>query len=177
MANPNPFLWWLPGAGDAGKPAASLPDVHDKPGHLIRRAQQIAVAIFIEECGEHDLTPVQYAALVAIRDNPGIDATRIAGMIAFDRTTISGVMERLESKGLTRRQANAADRRMKLVEITTAGKALLKAVEPKVERAQKRILAPLGEDEQAMLMGLLTKLVALNNDASRAPKKAAEAAD
>ena len=45
-----------------------LQDLHAMPGHLIRRAQQIAVAIFMEECAEFDLTPVQYAALVAIRE-------------------------------------------------------------------------------------------------------------
>jgi len=51
-----------------------LQDLYSKPGHLIRRAQQIAVAIFMEECANFDLTPVQYAALVAIRENPGTDA-------------------------------------------------------------------------------------------------------
>jgi hypothetical protein len=43
-----------------------LEELHRQPGHLIRRAQQIAVAIFIEECAAFDLTPVQYASMVAI---------------------------------------------------------------------------------------------------------------
>lgn len=166
----------------ASKPApaapmaeATLPHVHEKPGHLIRRAQQIAVAIFLEECAAFDLTPVQYAALVAVRDNPGIDATRIAGMVAFDRTTVSGVLERLESKGLIARTANEADRRAKLLEATSAGKKILKKAEPTVEAAQQRILAPLNGREQIELMRLLTKLVDLNNDASRAPMRVAEA--
>ena len=176
MASTNPFLWWLPqGGGDEARgKAPPLPDVHAKPGHLIRRAQQIAVAIFLEECAAEDLTPVQYAALIAIRDNPGIDATRVSGLIAFDRTTISGVMERLEAKGLVKRQTNAADKRAKVVDITAEGKKLLKKVEPKVERAQQRILAPLSTEEQRALMGLLSKLVDLNNEASRAPKKVAD---
>lgn len=176
----NPFLWWLPdsdtGSSKATIDAASLPEVHDKPGHLIRRAQQIAVAIFLEECGAHDITPVQYAALAAVKSNPGIDATRIAGMIAFDRTTISGVLERLESKGLIARTANAADRRAKLLEATAAGKTLLKKVEPAIQAAQERILAPLDTKEREQLLLLLAKLVHLNNDSSRAPRRVAESA-
>src|SRR5436309_1932728 len=61
----------------------SMQDVYRAPGHLFRRMQQIAVAIFMEECGAAlDLTPVQFAALVAIRDYPDIDATRLSALIA-----------------------------------------------------------------------------------------------
>src|SRR5258708_32378081 len=72
--------------------------VYTKPGYLFRRMQQIAVSIFVEECSAHDLTPVQYAALVAIRAHPGIDATRLSALIAFDRSTLGSVIERLEAK-------------------------------------------------------------------------------
>lgn len=69
------------------------------PGHLIRRAQQVSIAIFAEECAGLDLTSVQYAALSAIGAHPGVDATRLSTLIAFDRSTIGDVLERLESKG------------------------------------------------------------------------------
>lgn len=173
MANSNPFLWWLPTADAAKTTRASdpVPDGPSDPGHLIRRAQQIAVAIFLEECVAFDLTPVQYAALMAIRDNPGIDATRIAGMIAFDRTTVSGVMERLQAKGWVTRAASKDDRRIKVVTMTAKGRKLLTNVEPLVAKAQLRILAPLDAEERTALMSLLGKLVNLNNSASRAPQR------
>ena len=63
-------------------------DLHSKPGHLIRRAHQISSALFAEECDGFDLTSVQYAALVAIRTHPGLDATRLSGLIAFDRSKL-----------------------------------------------------------------------------------------
>ena len=68
--------------------------VYTKPGYLFRRMQQIAVAIFVEESKAYDLTPVQYAALVAIQTHPGIDATRLSAVIAFDRSTL-GIDARL----------------------------------------------------------------------------------
>lgn len=146
-----------------------LKDLHAMPGHLIRRAQQIAVAIFMEECAEFDLTPVQYAALVAIRENPGVDATRLSALIAFDRSTLGNVLERLEARKLVERYAALQDKRIKVLKLTAAGASLLKRAGAAVRRAQERILAPLPSDQQAKLMALLGKLVDLNNEASRAP--------
>jgi DNA-binding MarR family transcriptional regulator len=148
-----------------------LKDLHAKPGHLIRRAQQIAVAIFMDECSAYDLTPVQYAALVAIRENPGIDATRLSAMIAFDRSTLGNVLERLESRDLVTRYATPEDKRIKLLKISGAGSALIARAEAAVLRAQDRILAPLKPDDKIKLMELLDQLVEQNNDASRVPQK------
>src|ERR1700740_3312947 len=72
--------------------------VYTAPGYLFRRMQQIAVALFVEECKAFDLTPVQYASLVAIHTHPGIDATRLSAVIAFDRSTLGSVIERLAAK-------------------------------------------------------------------------------
>ena len=82
--------------------------VYEKPGHLIRRLQQAAVAIFHKEVGElgYDLTPVQYAALDKTQANPGIDQMTLAGLIAYDRATITGVIDRLVQKGLMVREVN-----------------------------------------------------------------------
>lgn len=152
----------------------SMEEIYGKPGHLIRRAQQIAVAIFMEECAELDLTPVQYAALVAVREHPGIDATRLAAMIAFDRSTIGSVIERLEAKGWIVRAGSAEDKRVKLLSITPDGKRLLKRAIAGVERAQARMLKPLAPQDRGRLLALLDALVEGNNDASRAPQRAIE---
>lgn len=155
------------------RPDAPRPDtmdaVYTKPGYLFRRMQQIAVSIFLEECREFDLTPVQYAALVAIRAHPGIDATRLSAVIAYDRSTLGSVVERLEAKEWVRRAASAGDKRVKLLTLTPAGAALLRQVEDAVERAQARMLAPLKAADRSTLMALLSQLVDLNNEASRVP--------
>jgi hypothetical protein len=68
-----------------------LSDQREKPGHLARRFQQIAVAVFLHEMAKigSELTPVQYSALAAVTDNPGIDQVTLAGLIAYDRATIA----------------------------------------------------------------------------------------
>jgi len=158
------------------KPAALTMDaVYTKPGYLFRRMQQIAVAIFMEECRAFDLTPVQYAALVAIRTHPGIDATRLSAVIAFDRSTLGSVIERIEAKGLIERKPSPDDRRIKLLYLTRSGAALLREIVPAVDRAQTRMLEPLRPAERKTLMALLSQLVDLSNESSRVPLRAEDA--
>jgi DNA-binding MarR family transcriptional regulator len=149
--------------------------VYTAPGYLFRRMQQIAVSIFIEECKAHDLTPVQYAALIAIYTHPGIDATRLSAVIAFDRSTLGNVIERLEAKALVERKPSREDKRIKLLYLTRCGAALLREIMPSVDRAQARMLQPLKATDRKMLMALLTQLVDLNNEASRVPLRAEDA--
>jgi MarR family transcriptional regulator, lower aerobic nicotinate degradation pathway regulator len=149
--------------------------VYAKPGYLFRRMQQIAVAIFVEECKAHDLTPVQYAALVAIQNHPGIDATRLSAVIAFDRSTLGNVIERLETKRYISRKSAREDKRVKLLYLTKSGATLLRKIIPSVERAQARMLQPLKAADRKTLMALLSQLVDLNNEASRVPLRAEDA--
>src|ERR1700716_792816 len=102
--------------------------VYTAPGYLFRRMQQIAVAIFVEECRAFDLTPVQYASLIAIHTHPGIDATRLSAVIAFDRSTLGNVIERLESKAMIERKPSRADKRVKLLYLTRSGAAQLREI-------------------------------------------------
>lgn len=127
------------------------------PGHLIRRMHQLATAYFAEECGA-DLTAVQYAALAAIDAHPGVDATRLSEIIYFDRSTIGDVLDRIEAKGWIVRESTASDRRLKLLSISPAGRAVLKQVEPAIRRIQGRLLAPLTEAEGRNVVRLLAKM-------------------
>jgi DNA-binding MarR family transcriptional regulator len=148
-----------------------MTDNNARPGHLARRFQQIAVAIFHAEVGEagYDLTPVQYAALTTIRTHPGIDQATLAGLIAYDRTTITGVVDRLAQKGLLVRQTNSKDRRVRELRITDEGGQILGSIEPAVEAAQRIMLRGLTADEADEFLRLLRKAIAAGNELSRAP--------
>jgi DNA-binding MarR family transcriptional regulator len=146
-------------------------DTLDMPGHLARRFQQIAVAVFLAEIEQagFDLTPVQYAALAAISANPGIDQITLAGLIAYDRTTITGVVDRLVQKGLVVRQTPSRDRRARELKMTDEGRKVLRKITPAVESAQRTMLRGLSDAEAAELMRLLQKAIAAGNELSRAP--------
>ncbi|MCK1409562.1 MarR family transcriptional regulator [Bradyrhizobium sp. 76] len=156
-------------------PPITIDAVYAAPGYLFRRMQQIAVSIFMEECKAFDLTPVQYAALIAIHTHPGIDATRLSAVIAFDRSTLGSVIERLQAKDFVERRPAPEDKRIKLLYLTKSGAAILRDIVPAVERAQARMLEPLKPADRKALMGLLVQLVDLNNEASRVPLRAEDA--
>jgi DNA-binding MarR family transcriptional regulator len=146
----------------------------DMPGHLIRRLQQIAFALFLNEAKAFDFTPVQYAALYAINNDPGIDQTALCNAVALDRSTIGDVVGRLEKKRLITRRSGAADRRTKSLHATAAGRRLLAHIDPAVAATQRLILAPLKPGERTAFMRMLNHLVHLNNEHSRAPLRPKE---
>ena len=130
-------------------------------GHVIRRLHQMSTHVFLcrmRDAG-FDLTPVQFAALHVIRQDPGIDQATIAAKIAYDRATIGGVIDRLEQKNLLERKVSRHDRRAREVELTPAGERLLDAVGPIIEDLQRDILPGLSNDERAMLISLGRKAI------------------
>jgi DNA-binding MarR family transcriptional regulator len=134
-------------------------DLEHAPGHLIRRAHQRSVAIFMEEAAEFDITPVQFAILNALIERPGEDQITLAGRVAFDAATSGSVIGRLEAKGLIRREADAADKRRKLLWVTPQGELVAQQMKRTVRRVQTRIVDALDSHEREQLIALLRKLV------------------
>ena len=132
----------------------------DAPGHLIRRAQQLAVSIFMEETAGFEVTPVQFAILNALIDDPGEDQITLSGRVAFDPATFGSVIGRLEAKGWVKRQADPLDKRRKLLWTTAEGEKVALQMKRAVSRAQQRIVSPLTPDERVQFAALLGKLVA-----------------
>lgn len=130
------------------------------PAHLIRRAHQLSASIFMEEATDFGVTPVQFAMLNALMDDPGLDQVSLASRVAFDAATSGSVIGRLESKGWIRREADEQDRRRKRLWITPEGQAVAQQMKRAAQNTQNRLLAPLAEPEREQLVQLLAKLVA-----------------
>jgi len=131
----------------------------EAPGHQIRRAHQLSVAIFMEETASFDVTPVQFAILNALMDDPGEDQTTLAGRVAFDAATSGSVISRLETKGWVRREADPVDKRRKLLWVTPDGEKVALDMKRAVNRVQSRLLDPLTKPEREQFSALLGKLI------------------
>ncbi len=147
----------------------AVAEMHMMPGHLLRRMHQASQAIFDGEMARrgHDITPVQYAALSVISERPGLDQATLATAIAFDRATTGGVIDRLESKGLVRREVDRADRRARRLYIEKAGEELFRTVTPFVRDVQDRMLQGLDPAERKSLLALLEKALDAVGEISR----------
>lgn len=146
-------------------------EIYNMAGHLIRRLNQVTASVFqmrMHELG-FDLTPVQFAALSAINANPGIDQATLAGVIAYDRATITGVLDRLVAKGLVVRQVSARDRRLREINLTDTGERVLAETIPTARALQDEILCGLSPEERQTFLALARKAADAANLLSRAP--------
>lgn len=130
-----------------------------EPGHLIRRAHQLAVFTFHETHGRQ-ITPVQYAILRALQDTPGVDQVTLADKVALDTSTTADIATRLEAKGWIVREL--LPRRQRALSLTPEGEAVLAHMLPRVVPMYRQLLHPLARDEQVEFLRLLSKLVLLN---------------
>lgn len=135
----------------------------DMAGHLIRRLHQQSTQVFAQrtQAAGFDLTPVQFAALEAIHAHPGTDQAGVAELIAYDRATIGGVIERLAQKGWVKRVVSERDRRARELSLTDEGLQIREALLPVVQDLQRDILEPLNAAERAQFLALARRAVRL----------------
>jgi DNA-binding MarR family transcriptional regulator len=138
-------------------------------GFLIRRCHQVAIGLFLEETAGRNLTPAQFTALGFIAAEPGMDQTRLTDRSALDRSSVTKCVERLEAGGMIGRDIHKNDRRLRRLHATAEGLALLEVAKGAVQRANHRLLAPLGEEKARLFLTMLGEIAAANNLTSRVP--------
>jgi DNA-binding MarR family transcriptional regulator len=154
----------MPSGTVRARPAPRLVDTLDlrrTPGHLLRRAQQRAVDLFVQAVGENGLRPPQFAALVTVHQNPGLNQTHLVDKTGIDRSTVADMIERLAARGYIARKRDAADQRVNTLWITPAGIAALESCVAAALSAQEAILAPVPPEKRAALLEALALLAEL----------------
>lgn len=152
------------------KPSVEAPKdlLFERPGFLIRRLNQIHFAIFLDECKDFNITPVQYGMLTALSVSPGLDQKALGHELGLDRTNTADVLKRLEERGLVKRRQSTEDGRVKHAFNTAKGEKITKAMYSSMQAAQQKLLEPLNETEREQFMRLLIKLVDGSNELGRA---------
>ena len=140
--------------------AAAEPYVLEQQvGHLLRRAHQRATAVFQSQMDPLGLTPTQYAALVKIGEVGEISQNHLGRLTAMDPATSQGVIRRLQAHGLIALRPDPGDRRRTLLSLNEAGTRLVPAAVARGRAITRATLAPLAEDEQAVFLALLKRLI------------------
>lgn len=145
-------------------------DLYDQPGHLLRRAHQIALAVYEEHVGS-TATPREYAVLRMVHERPGIDQVGLAGLIGVDTSSTALTAAKLAERGMLKRVVSATDRRLLSLTITAKGEQLLEATVDGVHKMREKLLSSLPEGDRELFLDMLRRFVHLNNQESRAPMK------
>ncbi|WP_319824909.1 MarR family winged helix-turn-helix transcriptional regulator [Thalassovita sp.] len=137
-----------------------MAEFHNMPGHLFRRAHQVASALFHQHMTSEgiDITPFQFAALSAINLKPGLDQASVAAWTACDRATIGGVLDRLVEKGYVIRTVSPTDRRARVLHLTDSGRETLARVNQIALTIQDEITRGLDAEERNTLVRLLKRV-------------------
>ena len=126
---------------------------------LTRRLQQICQSMVADALEDADLVQLEYALLVFLDDVPGISQQSLSEALGIDRNNVSLIVDKLEARGLLKRMVNGADRRARELTITSEGRKLWRSCQPRIRRANDRILTVLKADEKELFLDLLVRVV------------------
>jgi len=129
------------------------------PLHLLHRAGQCAAEMFQLELGADDLTPRQYAVLLTVGQNEGLNQTRLVELTGIDRSTLADIVRRMLKKGLLQRRRTRDDARAYSVKLTEQGTRILKVYDPHARRVDERILSSLPNAQRDRFLQDLNAIV------------------
>ncbi len=125
---------------------------------VLTKAQRNIHQLFKAELAPFGVTPGQYGVLRCLWDENAQTAKKLADRLALDGSTITGILDRMEQKGLIEKQTDPKDRRAMQVMLTAKGKKLQKPVSEAIETANRRALVKLDQQEAEFLKNVLEEI-------------------
>jgi DNA-binding MarR family transcriptional regulator len=152
----------------AGRLAAAC--LHEVIGYQIAQASIATLAVYQRAAGATlELRPVEYTMLVLVNENPGSTAARLARALAASAPNITMWLEKLQRRGLVRREASETDRRSQHLYVTDKGRKLAEEATRRVIEAERHAFSHLSVGERAILVELLRKLALRRGVTTAAP--------
>ena len=128
--------------------------------YLLTGAQHAVFQYMKKNLSQFDITPIQYGVLGCIWEFDMHNPKEIAAHLGVENSTISGILERMENKGLIRRMIDSTDRRFIHIELTDLSKSLEVPVRTVVTEVDNSVLAQFSEDEINTLKDMLRRIYA-----------------
>jgi len=146
-----------------------IADLLEKPGHLIRRAHQVSVAMFEARSGAYNITAPQHVVMTALFKHAHVDQVSLAAMIGLDKVTTGNIVSRLQKRGLIVRRRSPSDGRAHELMLSEAGTRMLMEMQHLVKDYHEELLGNLTKAERAKLVKLLRRMIGVEP-----PQRAAE---
>jgi DNA-binding MarR family transcriptional regulator len=128
--------------------------------HLLHRADQCTAEAFMLALAHRDLTPRQFAVLVAVAARESATQTTITDDTGIDRSTMVDVVRRLMKRGLLQRRRSRSDARAYIVRLTDEGRRVVQAAGPEAVQVDKAIMTALAPEERDVFVEALGRVVA-----------------
>jgi DNA-binding MarR family transcriptional regulator len=132
-------------------------DIEKSIGFLLSKGYQRAWGLLREEIEPYDLTPPQFGLLAFLWQQDGLTQVELSEKGQIDRTTIGGLIDRLEKTGMVERRPHPQDRRAYKIHMTERGKEM----EGPLSECARRALAKLTSGLNAQEVSELTRMLGI----------------
>jgi MarR family transcriptional regulator, transcriptional regulator for hemolysin len=132
-------------------PSSPTFDKEKSIGFLVHEVARLFRRRFEDEARTHNVTLPQWRALIEIHKNEGISQVSLAGCIDTDPMTLSGILDRLEKRGLIERYPDPNDSRAKLARLTDEGSSLVSTARQLGRELYENALGGLSQTERDRL--------------------------
>lgn len=122
-------------------------DIEKSLGFLLAKVYQRTFATFKAELEPYELTPPQFGILRFLWQEDGMSQVELSEKCQVDRTTLGGLIDRLERNGLVERRRHPSDRRVHRIILTPKGKELESPLLECSQRALEKLTIGLSENE------------------------------
>ena len=134
-------------------------NIEDNLGFLISKTHQAFREQFKEQLNTFHLTPPQFSTLAFLWKEDGMSQAQLGSKLQIDRTTMSGILDRLEKQDLILRETSSEDRRLFLIYLTPHGKKLFPVIEGIAEQGTQTLTSTLSAEERELLASLLKRIL------------------
>jgi MarR family transcriptional regulator, organic hydroperoxide resistance regulator len=129
-------------------------------GYRIKLLSQLLARKFTERLEPFGLTPFHWVVLCCLWEEDGLPTSSIGEKLQQVGGTLTGVLDRMEERGLIRRERDARDRRIWRIWLTDAGKELETVLPPIAVEIREQAMNGISFDEREQFSQILTKAIA-----------------
>jgi DNA-binding MarR family transcriptional regulator len=144
-------------AAEAEAAEVKLGAMRDFIGFNLRLAQDASFRAFARESGQKGMRPGRFAAMMVLRENPGITQSALGRAIARDKSSVTPLLQDLQRRGYVTRKPSRVDRRSVTLTLTGAGEAVLRDLMLHA-REHDRKLDEIAGDAKADFVALLRRI-------------------
>ena len=126
--------------------------------HLLKRAVQYSVHLYMDEVGKSGLTHRQFTELSAVDSFEGKSQTELVKVTGIDRSTLADLVSRLMAQGYLQRKRSKEDARTNAVRLTPLGKKMLKSSQVGADDIDRKLLAPFSATDRRTVTDCLASL-------------------
>lgn len=130
-------------------------------GFHLRKAQEAAFAAFKNRVDGLDIRVGHFAALVLIRENPGISQTALGKAMGRDKSSLTPILDDLSQRGLVVRKRSVQDRRRYGLSLSDEGQSLCASIQKQAALHEQQLVELIEPEDVGTFVRILKRIATI----------------